>query len=356
MNAAIRARQTHIDALKLIASQLIVLHHFVAYGPLAEALSEAAPALTDWFYDYARMAVQVFLVLGGYLAVRSLAPMGQMRLNSPWRALLQRYQRLILPFLAALLLAVASAALARQWLSADFIPAAPTWRQALSHAALLHGLLGYDSLSAGVWYVAIDFQLFALTTLLLWLGRSPRWPQALLLGLMLASLFFFNRDAGWDNWALYFFGAYGMGAAAFWAGNSRRPGWRLGLLAGVGLLALALDFRGRIALALAVALLLGLLQWRHNTAPARAALPASLSQAIGLLGQTSYALFLVHFSVLMIGNALFARLGLGGTWPAVLVLLGCWAACLGLAVLFERGVEAPLSRLGYRYQRRGSES
>lgn len=348
MSSARQGRQTPIDALKLIAAQLIVLHHFVAYGPLADALSDAAPALTDWFYDYARMAVQVFLVLGGYLAVRSLAPAGQIRVSAPWRSILQRYQRLILPFLAALLLAVASAALARQWISADFIPGAPSWRQVLSHAALLQGVLGYDSLSAGVWYVAIDFQLFALMTLLLWLGRRPRWPQALLLGLMLASLFFFNRDADWDNWALYFFGAYGMGATAFWAGNARRPGWLLGVLTGVGLLALTFDFRDRIALALTVALLLGLLQWRHNTAPSRAALPASLTHAIGLLGQTSYALFLVHFSVLMLGNALFVQLGLSGTWPAVLVLLGCWTACLGLAVLFERWIETPLTRLGYR--------
>ncbi|NMM19686.1 MAG: acyltransferase [Rhodoferax sp.] len=346
MSSTRPGRQTHIDALKLIAAQLIVLHHFVAYGPLADALSDAAPALTDWFFEYARMAVQVFLVLGGYLAVRSLAPAGQMRVSSPWRSILQRYQRLILPFLAALLLAVASAALARHWLNADFIPDAPTWRQALSHATLLQGVLGYDSLSAGVWYVAIDFQLFALMTLLLWLGRSPRWPQALLLGLMLASLFFFNRDEGWDNWALYFFGAYGMGAAAFWAGNARRPGWLLGLLAGIGLLALAFDFRERIALALTVALLLGLLQWHQHATHARTALPASLTGVISRLGQTSYALFLVHFSVLMLGNALFVRLGLRGTWPAVLALLGSWMACLGLAVLFERWIEAPLSRLG----------
>ncbi|WPC67458.1 acyltransferase family protein [Rhodoferax ferrireducens] len=348
MNSARPGRQTHVDALKLLASQLIVLHHFATYGPLADALSKVAPALTNWFYDYARMAVQVFLVLGGYLAVRSLAPAGQLRAGAPWRAILQRYQRLILPFLAALVLAVASAALARQWLSDDFIPGAPTWAQALAHAALLHGVLGHDSLSAGVWYVAIDFQLFALMTLLLWLGRRPRWPQALLLGLMLASLFFFNRDEDWDNWALYFFGAYGMGAAAFWAGNARRPGWLLGLLAGVGLLALVLDFRERITLALAVALLLGLLQWRHHTAAPPLRLPASLSHAVALLGKTSYALFLVHFSVLMIGNALFAQLGLGASWLTWLFLLGCWASCLGLAVLFERWVEAPLSRLGYR--------
>ena len=345
MSSSSQRRQTHIDALKLIAAQLIVLHHFVAYGPLADALSDAAPALTDWFFEYARMAVQVFLVLGGYLAVRSLAPAGQMRVSSPWRSILQRYKRLILPLLAALLLAVASAALTRHWLNADFIPDTPTWRQALSHATLLQGVLGYDSLSAGVWYVAIDFQLFALMTLLLWLGRSPRWPQALFLGLMLASLFFFNRDEGWDNWALYFFGAYGMGAAAFWAGNARRPGGLLALLAGIGLLALAFDFRERIALALTVALLLGLLQWRRHPAHAQTALPASLTNVIRRLGQASYALFLVHFSVLMLGNALFVRLGLRGTWPAALALLGSWVACLGLAVLFERWIEAPLYRL-----------
>lgn len=351
MRSALHGRQTPVDALKLLASQLIVLHHFASYGPLADALGRAAPALSTWFYDYARMAVQVFLVLGGYLAVRSLAPAGEFRGSTPWRAILQRYQRLTLPFLAALLLAVASAALARQWLSDDFIPGAPAWGQALAHAGLLHGVLGYDSLSAGVWYVAIDFQLFALMAVLLWLGRRPHGALTLLLGLMLASLFFFNRDAGWDNWALYFFGAYGLGAAAFWAGNARRPGWLLVLLAGVGLLALVFDFRERIALALAVALLLGLLQWRQNMVASPVRLPASLSNAVALLGKTSYALFLVHFSVLMLGNALFAHLGLGNSWLIWLFLLGCWASCMGLAVGFERWVEAPLSRLGYRLNR-----
>jgi len=52
----------------------------------------------------------------------------------------------------------------------------------------------------------------------------------------------------------------------------------------------------------------------------------------------------------MIGNALFSRLGLHGSGPAVLVLLGCWVACLGLAFLFERWVETPLARLGDRWR------
>ncbi len=339
-------RQTPIDALKLVAAQLIVLHHFVTYGPLAESLSEAAPDLTDWFFEYARMAVQVFLVLGGFLAVRSLAPSGSFRQNAPWRVIAQRFQRLILPLLAAMLLAVVSAAFARHWLSDDFIPAAPTLTQALAHAGLVQGVLGFDSLSAGVWYVSIDFQLFAVMSLLLWGSRRMRWARSLMLGLTLSSLFYFNLDEAWDGWALYFFGAYGMGAAAFWAGSARHPGVLLSLLTGVGMLALAFEFRERIGVALTVALLLGLLQWRQRAGAFRLHLPATLSQAVSTLGKTSYALFLVHFSVLMIGNVLFAQLDLEGAGPAALTLLGSWASCVALSIWFERWIEAPLSRLG----------
>ena len=51
-----------IDAFKALASQLIVLHHLAAYGPLSVAARQIAPGTVDWLYDYARMAVQVFLV------------------------------------------------------------------------------------------------------------------------------------------------------------------------------------------------------------------------------------------------------------------------------------------------------
>jgi peptidoglycan/LPS O-acetylase OafA/YrhL len=342
-----RTRQVQVDALKLIASQFILLHHFAAYGPLAEALSEAAPHLTDWFYDYARMAVQVFLVVGGYLAVSSLAPHGTAVAGPPWRQVLPRYRRLALPFMVAMLMAVISSLLARQWLLDEFIPAAPDWQDLLAHALLLHDLLGVDALSAGVWYVAIDFQLFVLLSALLWLGRHSAWrARVLVAGLALASLFYFNRDEGWDSGAVYFFGAYGMGAAAWWAGQARRSGRWLLVLGLVGLLALAVDFRGRIALALVTALLLGLLHWRHRTivASAGAAAPSLAQALVARLGQTSYALFLVHFSVLMLGNAFFARLELLDPWTTGAVLVGSWMASMVLAELFHRWVEQPLAR------------
>jgi peptidoglycan/LPS O-acetylase OafA/YrhL len=94
-------------------------------------------------------------------------------------------------------------------------------------------------------------------------------------------------------------------------------------------------------LALSTALLLGLAQWRDQTAKmsASARLPGAVSHGIGGLAQSSYALFLVHFSVLMLGNAAFVRLGLTGTVSAGLVLLISWFASMILAVWFERWVE-----------------
>jgi len=352
-------RQLLIDGLKLIGAQLIVLHHFAAYGPLADAVRQIAPVPMSWLFDYARMAVQVFLVLGGFLAVQSLLPSTFTSFRSWLVTLIRRYQRLVLPFAVALVLAMASAALARLWLSDDFIPASPHGWQLLAHLLLLQGVLDVEALSAGVWYVAIDFQLFVFLTLLLWLGyrlsqimRITKW---LVVGLMLASLFFFNRHDTFDNWALYFFGAYGLGAAAWWASQSRHATVQLVCLAGVGVIALALDFRLRIALALCVALLLGLTQWQSRTQRSEHRTHTLTKRVIHRLGQSSYALFLLHFPMLMLGNALFAKAGLHSPQSALSVMLLCWLASVLLALLFERYVEAPLARWG-RLASKGSTS
>jgi len=87
-------------------------------------------------------------------------------------------------------------------------------------------------------------------------------------------------------------------------------------------------------------------QWRDHTRQLQSAMPAPLARAVGLLGQSSYALFLIHFPVVMLGNALFARLHQSGSAAAMGVLLASWAISLALALLFQRWVEAPLSRLG----------
>ena len=301
-----------IDVLKGASCLLIVGHHLAFYGPMSDIAMPLAPALIAWLYDYGRMAVQVFLVVSGFLAASSLAPLGTAVFVQPLRQVMRRYARLAMPYLLALSLSVAVAALVRHWMHHPSVPDEPGWWQLLSHVLLLQGVGGQESLSAGVWYVAIDFQLFALAVALLVVARRAQRQaptlapvgMVLVIGLTLASLLYFNLRAGLDNTALYFFGAYGLGMLAFWAGRSPHARfWLAGLLV-VGLVALALHFRARIATALAVALWLGSVQaWpRLQQWPRTAWLQAT--------GKMSYSVFLIHFPVCLLVNAVVATL-----WP-----------------------------------------
>ncbi|MDR2838911.1 MAG: acyltransferase [Azonexus sp.] len=328
-------RMPLIDAFKAIASQLIVLHHLATYGPLAAAAHELLPGTLDWLYDYARMAVQVFLVIGGFLAARGLSANGQGLAGSPLPLLWRRYQRLIIPFLVALGVAMICSAIADHWMDDNAIPDRATFGQWLAHATLLHGVLGVESLSAGVWYVAIDFQLFALMVLLLWAGRYRLAAPALVLAMTAASQFWFNRDAGWDNWALYFFGAYGLGAAVWWLSARRQLASWLGVIATITIAALVVDFRLRLALALGVALALGFSRrhgWLERWPDVR---------PLAFLGKISYSVFLIHFPVLLLVNGFFADHGFSAPLAAVVGLLLAWAASIAAGAAFYRWVESP---------------
>lgn len=348
MKASSSARFPVIDGFKAIASQLIVLHHLAAYGPIADAVQQAAPMLISWLYDYARMAVQIFFVIGGYLAARSMS------LNTtsiPWLTvnLLNRYLRLVVPFIFALVLAVLSALAARELLADDFISAAPGLSQFLSHVFLLHGVLDFDSLFAGAWFVAVDFQLFVLMLGIAWLGGQAVDSRKAILAvvtLMAAtSLFWFNRNPVYDDWALYFFGAYGLGAVVYWVNqrSSLVVWWWLSVA--ISIVALFVDFRMRILIALLVALILF---FTRNVQFARA---VKLQGLVHYLGTISYALFLVHFSVLMLTNAIFGWFQFSSVTAGFGFMVVSWVLSLILADFFYRRLEKPivaLLKLEYR--------
>ncbi|APA69519.1 acyltransferase family protein [Janthinobacterium sp. 1_2014MBL_MicDiv] len=346
----LRAQFGWINLLKAGAAQLIVLHHLAFYGPMSDYVQPLWPDLLDWLGGSARIAVQVFLVIGGFLVAKSLAPAALPGIDSPLQAIWRRYAKLAPPFLAATLLAAVATPVAGIWMMHDSMSAAVTLGQLSAHALLLHGVLGYESLSAGAWYVAIDFQLYLLTVLLLWLSgrlagqRRPGWlmPLAVTVGIIL-SLLYFNLDAGWDNWAPYFFGSYGLGMLAWWASDpKRKPGAMTVLMALAAvpvLLALAIDYRSRIALALIVACALFLFGRARTPSRGRA------WNVINALGRISYAVFLVHFPVSLLVNALFTSyVPLEPEWQA-LGMLTAWGASLAAGAAFYRWVEVPLGRV-----------
>jgi peptidoglycan/LPS O-acetylase OafA/YrhL len=340
-----------LDGFKGLAAQLIVLHHLAFYGPMSDHVRPVAPLLIGWLDVYARMAVQVFLVIGGFLAARSLCPDGVARPGGTpalTSLLARRYLKLAPPFIVAMLLASCASALASGWISHYSISAPTTLAQLAAHVMLAHDILGYEAISAGAWYVAIDFQLYALMAAAVWLcGRDGQgaddvrrpWLVPLLITLLAAaSLLIFNRDAALDIWAPYFFGSYGLGALAWWA-RSGSAGRRQLLLAAMlvsTLLALAIDFRERIALAAVLALLLSF--WRSS---GRATLVTPL---LGWLGRISYSVFLVHFPVCLLVNALFIRVMPGTAGWQGLGMLVAWVASVAAGAAFFSFVERPLGQ------------
>ena len=335
------SRMPLIDALKGLAAQVIVLHHLASYGPIAETMNILMPSLTNWFFDYGRMAVQVFLVVAGFLVARGLAPNGAPVVFHPGLLIWRRYVRLIRPFLAAMVLAIACAALARLFMDDEAIPDAPGLWQFVAHGLLLQGIFDVPSLSVGIWYVAVDFQLYALILALLWLAQRLGETEsaqrslsvALVAGLGVIALFYFNLNAALDNWGIYFFGSYALGALSYWASVKSRSHLWLPLILVVGGAALLVDYRLRIALALATAMLLGisrltglLERWPD-------------SKWLGYLGRTSYSVFLVHFPVCLVVNSLFEYFTRRGGYTGITAALLAWMASVIAGGIFYRYVE-----------------
>ena len=337
-------RLAFIDAIKAIASQLIVLHHLAFYGPMSDYVQTICPETIAWLSQHARIAVQAFLVMGGFLAAQTLARNGKLTDKPVLQLLQRRYVKLAVPYLIALLLAVAAAALARSLIAHDSIPEAPTVTQLVAHVLLLQSVLGFDGLSAGVWYVAIDFQLYALLLLVLWLVRrtllgKPAAGLWCALALIAVSLFFFNRDASWDNWAVYFFGAYGLGAVTYWGTQPNRISLWFAAIVAIAITALWLDFRIRILVALLVAVGLGI---ARSTGIIESWPKTKL---IGWLSEISYSVFLIHFPVCLVVNAVFERFA--PHVPAIQLggMLIAWFGSIGAGALLHHQVEKPAHSL-----------
>jgi peptidoglycan/LPS O-acetylase OafA/YrhL len=346
-----------IDAVKACGCLLIVLHHMAFYGPMSDVVATAWPAVISWLHDHGRLAVQLFLVCGGFLTAGSVARMASLTFFEALQLAEKRYLRLAIPMLAALSFTV----LITEWVRPDFdhasLSATPEWGQAMAHVLMLQHLLDMDALSAGIWYVAIDFQLYAMTLLSLVVLGASRWPQtryslqtlrtALWLSLTCASWWWWNLEPELDDHGVYFYGAYGLGLLAWEARrHTRLPSlntfsrsWKVWALLGVmGGVAWWLGPRWRMAVAFGVAAVLIAVpsawfsgEWLYASVGRR---------ALAWLSGVSYAVFLIHFGVSLAVSACITSLWPDALWAntmGMLVSLLLSLACGGLLhVLVER--------------------
>ena len=306
-----------LDLFKAIGCVLIVLHHLAFYGPMSDVVARQWPAVIDWLVEDGRLAVQMFLVCSGYLTASAFARRPQMDTQRLLQLAWRRYLRLSLPLLAALSLAVLVTEVIRPVFDHPSLSAAPTWPQVLAHVFFLQHLLGMEALSAGVWYVAIDMQLYLLTLGVLWgVSRVLRWRPdwragnlALLavLALTLFSLLHWNLDTDLDLYGLYFFGSYGLGWLAWRTRQSRiqAKGWAI--LLALGLLAWWMDPRLRVTIAWGVAMVLAVApqSWLQPQGG-----QGRWRQGISALAGVSYSVFVIHYAVSLAVNA-----GVTHWWP-----------------------------------------
>ena len=322
-------RSALIDTVKALASQLIVLHHLALYSPMADWLASAWPRLMAFVLDDGRLAVQPFLVIGGYLSAQSL---GRSRGQGVWVLAARRYLRLLPPLALALLLVMLATVLVGHELhAADWLSPLPSPGQFLAHLLLLQDVLDIPSISAGAWYVAIDLQLYALMAVLVcWGARAPgplagSWAPVLVALLAAATLLAFGHQAELDVWAVYFFLSYGLGALAAWAPQHRRARLSWWLLVALVLVDAAMAPRDRPLLSLAMALALwAFARWHWPSAAGR------VGRVLRWLSDKSYGVFVSHYAVIVLASGCWLAWDGEGLAMACLVVGLAWAASLVL--------------------------
>ena len=344
------SRLPFLDLLRAVASQAIVWHHFAFYGPLSDSAHEVATALIDGLAEHARLAVQVFFVVSGYLTAISLIGREPAQLKDFVRVITDRYRRIGLPYLGALVLAICANEIARGWMTHSSISGRPSAFSLLAHIFLVHDLVGAEPLSAGIWYLAIDLQLVALVGSVFWLGAKlvAQREHAVTLGRVLLgvlgvlSLFYFNRHPDLDRVCIYFMGSYGLGLVLAWVQArviDRGFFWAYALLL---IVAVAVDFRSRLLVALATGLVVMAAQhfgWISEW---------PRSRAVRFLAAISYSLFLVHFPVSLVVNAWWSSHVPPTPWLSLAGMITAYVLSMGMAVIFHFGVERRVVRIGKR--------
>lgn len=353
----VRHRLDFIDALRGLAAMMIVAHHICTYGPSSDLAMELIPTQIDWVWGYGRLAVQVFFVISGFVTALTLSR-GPFGLEDYARFVARRYVRLGFPYLATIVIMLTLTALVPARFSTFPLYDEISWQAMFSHILFLQDFLGYHHLSVGFWYLGIDFQfglLFGLMILIhralitLFRVRSRMLDSALLISLSMPwaimSVFVWNQDPDHDIWLSYYFGSLYLGVICGWSSTGRVPVTMFWLYATVLVGGLIVEWRDRLALALAVGVLI---HWFSRSTWINS---YKLFRPLIAIGHISYSLFLIHYPTLWLVESVGSRLWSRSPWMGLLGMGVAFLASLGAAVVMFRLVEKPSILLSDRLRR-----
>jgi peptidoglycan/LPS O-acetylase OafA/YrhL len=336
-----------VDLLKTFAVQIIIFHHLSNYGPIPVKVHDLFPALIDFVGDYGRYAVQIFLVMGGYLSCKNLPQL--LEKAGFFKTIFNRYLRLVPSYIVALCITMICAAIARSVHYEEYIGEPETFVQVLVHFLFLQKLLGFESISVGVWYVAIDWQLYIFISLLLYVLKSYRNILIILAAFVSLSMLYFSTQSLWENYFIYFIGAYGLGVIAYLTEDSSHPNTKnpsrilLVLFSLMVLISSFYEFHLKNVIDICVAIALACFGKIHYPSE-----KMKWARFCIWFSQRSYCAFLIHFSILLLTNAIFYQLGLQSSWTALIMMIGIWLMSWVLAHLLYHFVEYPSRKIQLR--------
>jgi peptidoglycan/LPS O-acetylase OafA/YrhL len=343
-----------IDLLKVLAALLIILHHLSSYGQIAADARSVLPSLMTWLFEYGRYAVQIFLVMAGYLAAQSLSRFSNKQFSAQGllKVILNRYLRLFGPYAAALIFTILCAYIARHWVNDEFVGESETLGQFLAHLFFIQGILGLDSISAGAWYIAIDWQLYSVLAILLISFPGYQAVIWVISVLAVSSLLFFNRSGTYEAYFIYFIGSYGLGVLAYLAKcfeNSSVNRLAKTALIVIGCI-IAISSLQQVWLRnfLAWFVAIALLFWGDKSYSSAKQGKPFLLRAIAWGSLRSYSAFLIHFAFILLVNTLYIASGMHAYESGLLALslmLGVVLCSTVAANYLYRWVELPSIKL-----------
>ena len=345
-----------LDGIRGGAALFVVLHHIWLMS-WPSFPSNSGPWWLGWLL-YGHMAVAIFIVVSGFSL--ALAPMGNGgKLKGGVRRFLRRRAWRIIPaYWAALVLSmVVTAVLLRP----DLAPTAIAKSLAV-HGLLLQDVVGSESPNGALWSIAIEWQIYFVFPLILWLGRRISLGTAVLITMAVALVAHAIANLGGpfekiDGLTPQFLALFALGALAVQLGSGgraarlRRPLGAVGLAALLAFMLVAATHSSEwvVARFFWMDLLFGvgvacLLARMHagGSAPARGVLASPAALWLGLF---SYSIYLVHAPIVgFLNKYLFGPMDVSPLATFGLTLALGLPVILALCYGFHLVFEAPFLR------------
>lgn len=364
-------RYPALEGLRAWLAWAVVASHVMQASELYETSHLAA-----WLFDFGERAVEVFIILSGFVVTHLLLS----RQETYASYLRRRAFRLLPAFIVACLVGAAAVSIAAHALGpataqsewarhAQALAAAQAehpWAHALLHLTMLHGLVPNTVLPMSQyaftppgWSLSLEWQFYLLAPGVVWLWRR-RWGPVLVTAAALAMYAAYAAVTAahpqlWTNPSLlpgaapfFLVGVASRFAAPRCAGTIAHP------LALAALAFAALTALGLIALGLWAAMLAVL--WARRDGAGRidaAALAladhALCSPAAQYFGARSYSVYLIHVPILMLASAAIGGFAqMEAHHKAYLLAAVAIPASVVAAHVLYAAVERPMIALGAR--------